>query len=137
MDIRSKGDAALSAREKVEVEEPDAAEAGTRAKRSSEEAAEKLSPEVRNLIEDGKKRGFVTYDELNKVLPADMVSPEKLDMILQVMDDLGIEMVETAAEGGAAEKETPGFEAEDESQPWTDLPLAIRNARRVYQSKWA
>jgi RNA polymerase primary sigma factor len=60
---------------------------------------DKLSPEVRNLIEEGKKRGFVTYDELNKVLPDDMVSPEKLDMILQMMDDLGIEMVETAAEG--------------------------------------
>ncbi|MFN3485897.1 MAG: RNA polymerase sigma factor region1.1 domain-containing protein, partial [Planctomycetota bacterium] len=60
---------------------------------------EKLSPEVRNLIEEGKKRGFVTYDELNKVLPDDMVSPDKLDMILQMMDDLGIEMVETVAEG--------------------------------------
>ncbi len=60
---------------------------------------DKLSPEVRNLIEEGKKRGFVTYDELNKVLPDDMVSPEKLDMILQMMDDLGIEMVETVAEG--------------------------------------
>ncbi len=40
-----------------------------------------------------------------------MVSPEKLDMILQMMDDLGIEMVETAAEG---EKEA--FEEEEERE---------------------
>ncbi|HXG62499.1 MAG TPA: RNA polymerase sigma factor RpoD [Planctomycetota bacterium] len=73
---------------------------------------EKLSPEVRNLIEEGKKRGFVTYDELNKVLPDDMVSPDKLDMILQMMDDLGIEMVETAAEG---EKEA-SYDDEEERE---------------------
>ncbi len=51
-------------------------------------SGEKLSPEVRTLVEEGKKRGFVTYDELNKVLPDDMTSPEKLDAVLQVMDDL-------------------------------------------------
>jgi RNA polymerase primary sigma factor len=73
---------------------------------------DKLSPEVKNLIEEGKKRGFVTYDELNKVLPDDMVSPEKLDQILQMMDDLGIEMVETAAQEG--EKEA--FEEEEERE---------------------
>src|SRR5204862_8034836 len=61
-------------------------------------------PEVRKLIEEGKERGVVSYDELNKVLPDDMVSPEKLDWILQKMEDLGIEMVEgSAAAGGKAE----------------------------------
>ncbi len=74
--------------------------------------SDKLSTEVKNLIEEGKKRGFVTYDELNKVLPDDMVSPEKLDQILQMMDDLGIEMVETAAHEG--EKEA--FEEEEERE---------------------
>src|SRR3954469_4930844 len=114
MDIRAKGEAAGNDREKSQVEEPEpdaAAEAG-RAKRIGEEAAEKLSPEVRSLIEEGKKRGFVSYDELNKVLPDDMVSPEKLDSILQLMDDLGIEMVESTAEGG--EKADGAGEPDDE-----------------------
>jgi len=70
---------------------------------------DKLSPEVKALVEEGRKKGFVTYDELNKVLPDDMVSPDKLDMILQMMDDLGIEMVESAA----AEGEKEGFEEEE------------------------
>ncbi|HXX92990.1 MAG TPA: RNA polymerase sigma factor region1.1 domain-containing protein, partial [Planctomycetota bacterium] len=55
------------------------------------DVTDKLGPEVRTLVEEGKKRGFVTYDELNKVLPDDLVSPEKLDSVLQMMDDLGIE----------------------------------------------
>ena len=59
-----------------------------------------LPPDLRILIEKGKERGFVTYDELNKVLPEDMVSSDKLDAVLQKMEDLGIEMVETGDEDG-------------------------------------
>ena len=64
---------------------------------------ETLGPEVRSLIEKGKERGFVTVDELNKVLPEDLVSPDKLDAVLQKMEDLGIEMVESSEEDGGRE----------------------------------
>ncbi|MDP6959046.1 MAG: RNA polymerase sigma factor region1.1 domain-containing protein, partial [Planctomycetota bacterium] len=53
---------------------------------------ERLSAEVKALIEEGKKKGFITYDEMNKVLPEDMVSPEKLDGILQNLDEMGVEL---------------------------------------------
>src|SRR6185295_10836643 len=134
MDIRSKGEAAINDREKSQVEEPEAdaaAEAG-RAKRIGDDATDKLSPEVKNLIEEGKKRGFVTYDELNKVLPDDMVSPEKLDTILQMMDDLGIEMVETAAEGG--EKSEAGFEPDDEEREF-EQPEEVETKTRGVSEK--
>ena len=78
-------------------ETSDARDKGGDAPRASETAADALGPEVKNLIEKAKERGFVTYDELNKVLPEDLVSPDKLDAVLQALDDLGIEMVETAA----------------------------------------
>jgi RNA polymerase primary sigma factor len=78
----------------------------------SDEVARALNPEVRTLIEEGKKRGFVTYDELNKVLPDDMTSPEKIDQMFQLLDDLGIEMVETAAAEG--EKESASYGDDDE-----------------------
>src|SRR5579863_8383946 len=118
-DIRSQGGPPLNEREKFAAEEAESENAeATRAKGTGVDATEKLSPEVKNLIEEGKKRGFVTYDELNKVLPDDMVSPDKLDTILQIMDDLGIEMVETAAEGG--EKGEAGFEPEDEEREFEE-----------------
>jgi RNA polymerase primary sigma factor len=82
--------------------------------RAADSAADSLGPEVKSLIEKGKERGFVTYDELNKVLPDDIVSPDKLDAVLQKMDDLGIEMVEAAEEEGG--KEDAGTESEEEER---------------------
>jgi RNA polymerase primary sigma factor len=82
------------------VLEDNSAKPNTDPKRPPDDAALNLSPEVKTLIEEGKERGFVTYDQLNKVLPDDMVSPEKLDLILQKMEDLGIEMVESSGEDG-------------------------------------
>ena len=73
-----------------------------------------LGPEVKKLIERAKERGFVTYDELNKVLPDDMVSPDKLDAVLQKMDDLGIELVESSDEEGKDEAGAEPVEEERE-----------------------
>src|SRR5262245_63442589 len=133
-DIRTKGGSPISDREKFAAEEAESEnpEASTRGKGIAGDAAEKLSPEVKNLIEEGKKRGFVTYDELNKFLPDDMVSPDKLDTILQMMDDLGIEMVETAAEGG--EKGEAGFEPDDEEREFEE-PQEVESKRAGVSEK--
>ena len=69
--------------------------------RRPEDTTENLGPEVKNLIETGGERGFVTYDELNKALPDDRVSPEKLDAVLQ-------KRVKSATQEGA--KDEAGFE---------------------------
>ncbi|MBI2931251.1 MAG: RNA polymerase sigma factor RpoD [Planctomycetes bacterium] len=74
---------------------------------------EKLTPEVRSLIEEAKKKGVVTYDELNKVLPDDTVSPEKLDSIFQMLDEMGVEIVEDTS-GITGEKE--GVDDEDDGR---------------------
>jgi len=70
---------------------------------------EKLSPELKNLIEEAKKKGTVTYDELNKVLPPDdTASPDKIDSIFQMLDEMGVEIVEepgTATAAATGEKE--------------------------------
>src|SRR5436189_4128992 len=133
-DIRTKGGTPINDREKFTAEEAEAegADASARKGAVGSDAAEKLSPEVKNLIEEGKKRGFVTYDELNKVLPDDMVSPDKLDTILQMMDDLGIEMVETAAEGG--EKGEAGFEPDDEEREF-EAPEEVESKRAGVSEK--
>ncbi len=70
---------------------------------------EKLDAEVKLLIEEGKKKGFLTYEEVNKVLPDDMVAPDKVDQILMTLDELGIDLVD---EGDVAE---PDFGADEES----------------------
>jgi RNA polymerase primary sigma factor len=100
--------------------------------RTTDSATDALGPEVKSLIEKGKERGFVTYDELNKVLPDDIVSPDKLDLVLQKMDDLGIEMVESSEEDGG--KDEGGVEPQDEERDFQgpverEIKIAGQTAR--------
>ncbi len=55
---------------------------------------ESLDASVRKLISKGKEQGFLTYEEMNKDLPDEAVSPEKLDSLLMTLDELGIELVD-------------------------------------------
>jgi len=60
--------------------------------------AKKTNPEeVQQLIELGKEKGFLTYDEVNDVLPSDMVSSDQLDDIMGMFGDMDIEIVESEA----------------------------------------
>jgi len=71
--------------------------------------------EVKQLIDMGKEKGFLTFDEVNDVLPQDIVSADQLDSVLTMFDDLDIELVETAEEGKQIQQksktEKPGKQA--------------------------
>ncbi len=54
--------------------------------------------EMRRLIECGREKGFLTYDELNEVLPPDMIYPDQIEDILGIMEDMDIEVVSTPEE---------------------------------------
>jgi RNA polymerase primary sigma factor len=49
---------------------------------------------VKKMIAKAKTRGFVTYDELNKVLPSDQVSSEQIEDTMSMLSDMGINVVE-------------------------------------------
>ncbi len=49
---------------------------------------------IQELLAKGKKQGFLTYDEINELLPEDMLSPEQIDETLMLFDDNGIEVVD-------------------------------------------
>ncbi len=46
------------------------------------------------LLDAGKARGYLTYDEMNTKLPDELVSPEKLDALLMVIDEMGIRLID-------------------------------------------
>jgi len=82
-----------------------------------EQPAEKrpVEQELNDLIEHGKQKGFLTYEELNDFLPDDVVSPEYIDEILLTLDEKGIELID---ERELEEDEVallPGEEAEEEA----------------------
>ncbi len=97
---------------------------------------------VKKLIKTAKARGFVTYDELNEVLPSEEVSSEQIEDTMSMLSDMGINVIDTdeAEEPAATEGEvageaaprlvatvTPIVKAESKSEPIerTDDPVRM------------
>ncbi len=70
---------------------------------------------VKRLIKTAKSRGFITYDELNQVLPSEEVSSEKIEDILSMLSDMGINVVDAdeveEAQPAEADEEADGEES--------------------------
>ncbi|MHB2264203.1 RNA polymerase sigma factor RpoD [Aliihoeflea sp. PC F10.4] len=67
---------------------------------------------VKKMIKLAKKRGFVTMDELNAVLPSEEVTSEQIEDTMAMLSDMGINVVEDDenAEDGDREKESENSE---------------------------
>src|SRR5579864_8222381 len=88
------------------AQEPRTAAKG-KAQQGKNEAGDKETPEtpdsplldlsdaaVRKMIKFAKKRGYVTYEQLNAVLPSEEVTSEQIEDILAMMNEMGINVVE-------------------------------------------
>ena len=61
-----------------------------------EDAHDPVELSVSELIEKGKTRGYLTWEELNEALPDEAVLPDRLEAILHKVEDLGIDMIDEA-----------------------------------------
>ncbi len=52
--------------------------------------------DLRRLISLGKEKGYLTYDEVNSVLPDDLVSSDKIDDMMMIFDEMDIEIVDSS-----------------------------------------
>jgi RNA polymerase primary sigma factor len=52
------------------------------------------SAAVKRLIAKGKERGYITFDELNAVLPPDQMSSEQIEDVMAMLNEMGIQVVE-------------------------------------------
>src|SRR6202163_1803327 len=66
---------------------------------------------VKKMIKQAKKRGFVTFDQLNEVLPSDTTSPKQIEDIMSMLSDMGINVSEAEEADSEDEKE----EADDDT----------------------
>ncbi|GAA4775329.1 RNA polymerase sigma factor RpoD [Stakelama sediminis] len=55
---------------------------------------------IKKLIAKAKKRGYITVDQLNEMLPQDQMSSEQIEDIMSTINDMGINVVENDEEGG-------------------------------------
>ena len=56
---------------------------------------------LRELIEKGREQGFITYADINDYLPDDVSDPDQLDEVIQMVNDLGLQVLENAPEEGS------------------------------------
>ena len=88
---------------------------------------------VKKMITRAKTRGFVTLDELNKVLPSERVSSEQIEDTMSMLSDMGINVVESEekeeeGEGGAValqREEAQITKVETEETERTDDPVRM------------
>jgi RNA polymerase primary sigma factor len=71
---------------------------------------------VKKLVTRGKERGYVTYDELNQALPADKVSSEQIEDTMAMLNELGVNVVESEDEEVAAEPAAQQTEESEDSE---------------------
>ena len=81
---------------------------------------------VKRMIKLAKKRGFVTHEEINEVLPSEEVTSDQIEDVFAMLNDMGINVVEQEeAEAETAEEKAEG---EEEEETGTDLVEATRSA---------
>ncbi len=55
--------------------------------------------EINQLISQGKEKGYLTYEEINDVLPSDLVTPDQIDDLMHLFGENEIDIVDTALKG--------------------------------------
>ncbi|MYN27419.1 RNA polymerase sigma factor RpoD [Duganella levis] len=69
--------------------------------KASAEELEKRRTQIKNLINMGKERGFLTYAEINDQLPENIIDPEAIEGIIATFNDMGIAIYERAPDAEA------------------------------------
>ena len=90
------------------------------------------------MIKQAKKRGYVTHEQLNAVLPSEEVSSDQIEDIYAMLNEMGINVVEQE-EGADDEEPKPADEAEDDDDSDGELveakPKALATAEKKEPSE--
>ncbi len=88
---------------------------------------------VEMLLKMGEEKGFLTYKELHQLLPDEEVTPEKIDEILMLLDERGIDLVDEGEPQPAAEEPVAGDPLEDdEDEAPRETGVKIDDPVRMY-----
>ena len=114
-----------------------------KATQQKEEAPEKEAPEtpdtplplldlsdagVRKMIKAAKKRGYVTYEQLNAVLPSEEVTSEQIEDILAMLNEMGINVIESEEAEAEGEPEEGQREEPEEEETESNEIVEVQRA---------
>ena len=72
---------------------------------------------VKKMIATAKARGYITYDELNEVLPPEQVTSEQIEDVMSMLSEMGINVIE-------------GEEGEEDEASRAEAPTAEESGSR-------
>jgi RNA polymerase primary sigma factor len=91
---------------------------------------------VKKMIKAAKKRGYVTFDALNAVLPSESTSPEQIEDIMALLSEMGINVVETEdADSEDGEKATDEADDDDDDDTGREVVEAKSKSLAVAEKK--
>jgi len=87
---------------------------------------------VKKLIARAKKRGYITYDELNDALPQDQMSSEQIEDIMAALNEMGVNIVENeeASEDGEDQRDDSDDDSSDESADDDGSPRPVAEKKK-------
>jgi RNA polymerase primary sigma factor len=90
--------------------------------------------EINQLVSQGKEKGYLTYEEVNDVLPSDVVTPEQIDDLMALFSENEIAIVDTSTKGEkiAAAKGEKKEGAEEDAATAKSDSVSIDDPVRLY-----
>jgi RNA polymerase primary sigma factor len=90
---------------------------------------------VKKLILRAKKRGYITYDELNEALPQDQMSSEQIEDVMSALSEMGINIVENEEQGEDGEAAAAPADDDDDDVIGIDADDSVSPAPTVAAPK--
>ena len=77
---------------------------------------------IKKLVARAKKRGYITVDQLNEMLPQDQMSSEQIEDVMAALNDMGVNVVENEEAGEDAEPEDDSADEADSNDSDDSAP---------------
>ncbi|MEJ7935657.1 RNA polymerase sigma factor RpoD [Sphingobium sp. AN558] len=88
---------------------------------------------VKKLLARAKKRGYITYDELNDALPQDQMSSEQIEDVMSALNDMGVNIVENeeaSEDGDEPQRDDSDDDSNDETTEDDGSPRPITEKKK-------
>ncbi|MEO0694314.1 MAG: RNA polymerase sigma factor region1.1 domain-containing protein, partial [Pseudomonadota bacterium] len=83
---------------------------------------------VKKMIAEARERGYITYDQLNQVLPPEQVSSEQIEDVMSMLSEMGINVIE---DDEAEEDDTKGSTEVVEASTSREVAVAATEQEKL------
>jgi len=88
--------------------------------------------QLKTILAKGKKKGFLTYEELNKALPSDQNTPEQLEEIHMLLEQMGIALVDDEGNTKKYETDEKALKLQEKDDDSADYASRSTDPVRMY-----